>query len=619
MMSSRNIVFRFFGAVWRGLNSLRKILHLVLLLFIFLLFFGVLSGEAPQILPEKAALVIQPTGALVEQLDGDPYDRALAELMGETQPQTLVQDIVDALEHASTDDRIAAVHLELGAITSAGLDKLERVAVAIDAFRETGKPVIASADFYMQQGYYLAAHADEVYLNPNGLIFIQGYGSYRTYYKDAIDLLRADWHIFRVGSHKTAFEPYTRMDMSPEDRESRSRMLEHLWASYQDSVVTARGLPEGAINAYAQDMVAQVESAGGDLAIAARDRGLVDDLLGRNELRETMIGHVGVDSDDETTYASVSMRNYLSQLALRRASKENSQNVAVIVASGSILDGEQPSGAIGGESTAALLKRARTDESVNSVVLRVDSGGGSAFASEVIAEEVRALRDAGKPVVASMSSVAASGGYWISMHADQIFATPTTVTGSIGVLGMFPTFQRTISTVGIAVDGVGTTPWSGQFRPDREMSEDAQQLFQLLINDSYQDFITAVAESRELELEYVDEIAQGQIWMGEEAFENGLVDVLGDVDDAIVAAAELAGMAEGDYGQKLIEKALSPTEQLILDMLSTVRVIGIDPAAIVDKPDPLKVFVNRLQEMLAHVARFNDPKGVYANCFCEID
>ena len=618
-MSSSNIVFRFFGAIWRGLNSLRKILHLFLLLFIFLLFFGVLSGEAPPILPDKAALVIQPNGALVEQLDGDPYDRAIAELMDDAQPQTLVQDVIDALEHASTDDRIAAVHLELSALGSSGLDKLERIAAAIEAFRESGKPVFASADFYMQHGYYLAAHADEVYLNPNGLIFIQGYGSYRTYYKDAIDLVRADWHIFRVGSHKTAFETYTRMDMSPEDRESRSRLLNQLWVSYEEDVVTARGLPEGAIDDYAQDLVAHVESAGGDLAIAARDRGLVDELLGRTELRETMIGHVGPDSDDETTYSSVSMTGYLSQLRLRRASKANSKNVAVIVASGSILDGDQPSGTIGGDSTAALLKRALNDETVKSVVLRVDSGGGSAFASEVIAEEVRALRDAGKPVVASMSSVAASGGYWISMHADQIFATPTTITGSIGVLGMFPTFQRTIAAIGIATDGVGTTPWAGQFRPDREMSDGAKQLFQLLINDSYQDFITAVAESRELDLEFVDEIAQGQIWTGEEAFENGLVDVLGDVDDAIVAAAKLAGMEEGDYGQKLIERTLSPTEQLILDMLSTFRTIGIDPAALVDKPEPLQVFANHLQKMLSHVAQFNDPKGIYANCFCEVE
>jgi protease-4 len=617
-MSKGNFLVRFFSAIWRGANGLRKVLHLLLLLLIFMVFIGVMSGEAPQILPDRAALVIQPAGALVEQLDGDPYDRALAELMDEAQPQTLVQDVLDVLEQATNDDRIAAVHLELSGLSGAGLDKLRRVADAIQAFRESGKPVIASADYYTQVAYYLAAHADEVYLNPNGFVFIQGYGSYRTYYKDAIDLLRIDWNLFRVGTHKTAFEPYERMDMSPEDRESRSRLLNQLWDDYQEAIVTARGLPESAIDDYADNLVAQAESAGGDPAIAARDRGLVDELLGRTELREVMIGHVGPDEDDESTYSSVSMRGYLSQMSLRGGDKANSQNVAVVVAKGTILDGDQPSGSIGGDSTAALLKRALDDESVKAVVLRVDSGGGSAFASDVIADEVLALKEAGKPVVASMSSVAASGGYWISMHADQIFATPTTITGSIGVLGMFPTFQRSLAALGVTTDGVGTTPWSGQLRPDREMNEDAKRLIQMFINDTYNDFVSGVAKGRDLEPDYVDQIGQGQVWSGEEAFANGLVDVLGDLDDAIVAAAELAGMAEGEYGQILVERQMSPTEQLILDLLTSFTMVGIDPAAVARKPEPIEVFVNHLHALLAQVAQFNDPKGIYSHCFCEI-
>ena len=617
-MSKGNFLVRFFSAIWRGADGLRKVLHLLLLLLIFMVFIGVMSGEAPQILPDRAALVIQPAGALVEQLDGDPYDRALAELMGDAQPQTLVQNVLDALEHATNDDRVAAVHLELSGLSGAGLDKLRRVADAIQAFRDSGKPVIASADYYTQNAYYLAAHADEVYLNPNGFVFIQGYGSYRTYYKDAIDLLRIDWNLFRVGTHKTAFEPYERMDMSPEDSESRGRLLNQLWDAYQDAIVTARGLPENAIDDFADNLVAQAESAGGDPAIAARDRRLVDELLDRTELREVMIGHVGPDKDDESTYSSVSMRAYLSQMSLRGGDKANSQNVAVVVAKGAILDGDQPSGTIGGDSTAALLKRALDDESVKAVVLRVDSGGGSAFASDVIADEVLALREAGKPVVASMSSVAASGGYWISMHADQIFATPTTITGSIGVLGMFPTFQRSLAAIGVRTDGVGTTPWSGQLRPDREMSEDARRLIQMFINDTYNDFVNGVAEGRDLEPDYVDQIGQGQVWSGEEAFANGLVDVLGDLDDAIIAAAELAGMAEGEYGQILVERKMSPTEQLILDLLTSFNMVGIDPAAVARKPEPIEVFVNHLQALLAEVAQFNDPKGIYSHCFCDI-
>jgi protease-4 len=615
-MSSRNIVFRFFGAVWRGVNGLRKVLHLVLLLFIFALFFGVVSDEAPPILPHKAALVIQPVGALVEQESGDPYERALASLVGEAPPETLVQDVVDALEAARDDNRIAAVHLELSALVSAGIDKLERIATAIDSFRESGKPVVASADYYSQQAYYIAAHADEVYLNPEGIVYLQGYGTYRTFYKDAIDLLRIDWNVFRVGTHKSYIEPYTRMDMSPEDRESRQRLVDYLWASYQENVVETRGLAADAINDYAQNLVAHAEAAGGDLAIVARDRGLVDQLMGRTELRERMIEHVGRDPDDEANYSGVWLYEYLSQLTLRRATKENSENVAVVVAAGDILDGSQPPGSIGGDSTAALLKQALEDDSVRAVVLRVDSGGGSAFASEVIAEEVRKLQAAGKPVVASMGSVAASGGYWISMDADRIYASPTTITGSIGIIGMFPTFQRTMATVGIGTDGVGTTPWSGQLRPDREMNAETRQLFQIVINDGYRDFITGVAEGRDLDVDYVDTIGQGKVWSGEEALANGLVDELGGLEAAVAGAAELAGLES--YGEKLIEIQMSPTEQMILDLLAVFRGVGIDPQAFSRPPSALEKFANRFQALMAQVSKFNDPKGVYSYCFCDI-
>lgn len=616
-MSSRNILVRFFSAVWGGVNGLRKLLHLLLLLFIFMLFFGLIAGEAPHVLPRNAALVIQPVGALVEQLAGDPYERAIAELTGDAQPQTLVQDIVDALEAARDDSRIAAVHFELSGLYSAGIDKLERVSQAMNYFRESGKPVIASADFFTQQAYYIAAHADEVYLNPEGMVFLPGYGTYRTFYKDAIDLLRIDWNVFRVGSHKSFAEPYSRMDMSPEDRESRERLLEHLWATYQEEVVAARGLDSAAIDDYAQNLVGNAQASGGDLALVARDRGLVDELLSRTDLRELMIDRVGPDDEDDMTYSKVWMYEYLNQLSLRGASKVNEANVAIIVAAGSIIGGDQPPGTIGGDSTAALLKRALDDDSVKAVVLRVDSGGGSAFAAEVIAEEIRGLQAAGKPVVASMGSVAASGGYWISMDADRIYASPTTVTGSIGIIGMFPTFQRSMAAVGVATDGVGTTPLAGQLRPDREMNAESKALFQAVINDGYQDFILGVASGRDLDVNYVDRIGQGQIWSGEEALDNGLVDELGGLDDAIAAAADLAGLDH--YGEKLIEKQISPTEQLILDLLTMFMRVGIDPSTFASKPTLMEKFANGFEALLSDVARFNDPMGRYAYCFCEVD
>lgn len=616
-MSDRNIFVRLMSALWHGVNGLRKVLHLILLLAVFLVFFGAVSGTPP-LLPQQAALVIKPSGSLVDQLAGKPYDRALAELLGDMQTQTLVQDVVDALEYARDDDRIQVVHLELSGLLGGGLTKLQRVAAAIESFRESGKPVVASADYFEQQGYYLAAHADELYMHPEGIVFLQGYGSFRNYFKDAIDLLRIDWNVFRVGTHKSFVEPYTRMDMSPEDRESRTRLIEQFWSMYQEDVVAARGMPGNAIDDYVQNLIQRVAGAEGDIAMAARDNGLIDELLSRAELRAVLKEYAGEDKDDEMMHSSVSMREYLGQMRLLHGPKKQDENVAVVIAVGEILNGTQPPGTIGGDSTGSLLRQALGDDSVKAVVLRVDSPGGSVFASEVIAHEIEALQEAGKPVVASMSSVAASGGYWISVVADQIVANPATVTGSIGIFGMLPTYQRTLAAVGVATDGVAVTPWAGELRPDREMSEHAKQLFQMIIEEGYDDFISGVAERRGMDKQAVDRIGQGQVWTGTDALANGLVDQLGSYDDAVAIAAELASLTEGEYGRKIIQPQLSPTEQMVLDLLSVVKRGGVDLSSFVSAPTPIAVFANQLQKMLSQVTKFNDPKGVYSHCFCEI-
>jgi protease-4 len=616
-VSNRSLVGRLFAAIWSGVDSVRKVLHLILLLFIFLLVFGAMQ-DTPLVLPDRAVLIVEPYGYLVEQIEGHPFDRALAELAGDGRPQTLVQDIVDALEYAKEDDRIEVLHLELSSLLGGGLTKLKLVAEAIEDFKTSGKSVIASADFLSQQGYYLAAHADEVYLHPHGLVLLQGYGRWRTFYKDAIELLRIDWNVFRVGTYKSFVEPYTRMDMSPEDRESSGRLIEQLWDIYQSDVEAARGLDAGTIEAFTDGMLEKVRSQGGDIALAAKEDGLVDDLLNRIELREMLIDYVGADPDYPDTYRAAGMYEYLAQMRVLEGSSVRSENVAVIVAAGEILFGSQPPGVIGGESTARLLREARNDDSVMAVVLRIDSPGGSSFASDIIMHEVMALRAAGKPVVASMGSVAASGGYVIGMQADKIIASPSTVTGSIGIFGMFPTYQRTLDAVGIAVDGIGTTPWSGQLRPDREMSEQAKALFQLVIDDGYQDFITKVAESRELDVEFVDEIGQGQVWIGADALDNGLVDDLGGLDDAIAAAAELAELDEDEYGTKLIEQQLSPGEQMIIDLLGTISTLGFDISGWAGQRTLVDEFADDLADRADRMLRFNDPKGMYSHCFCDI-
>lgn len=617
-MSTKNPLLRLLSWLWTGVDGIRKILHLCVLLFIFLLFFG-LSAEAPSIFPSGSALYIQPYGVLVEQLEGDPYDRAIAELLGDGLPQTRVSDIVDALAYAKDDDRISMVYLDLNSLGGGGLSKLQTVAAAIDDFQSSGKIVVASADYMGQQAYYLASHADEIYLHPNGAIMFRGYGRYRTYYKDAIDLLRVDWNVFRVGTHKSFVEPFTRAGMSEEDKEASERLVGQLWSMYRAGVVAARGLEEGTIDDFTENLIEHVSRTNGDIAIAARDIGLIDELMTRNEMQNYMVGLVGAAKKRAEEFNSVDMQEYLSQMDMLSGSAVGEQNVAIVIASGDIMFGEQSPGSIGADSTASLLRRARVSDSVQAVVLRVDSPGGSAFAAEVIADEVKALRAAGKPVVASMSAVAASGGYSISMHADKIIASPATITGSIGVFGMFPTYQRSLEAVGISTDGVGTTPWSGEFQPDREMSGQTKQLLQLFVEDTYDDFISDVATSRGLEKSSVDQIAQGQVWTGVEALENGLVDELGTLEDAVNTAGRLAGLEEGGYGTFIIETKLTPSEQVIVDFLSTAARSGVDVSRWVRTPEFINHVLRDIDETIGGLLRFDDPKGMYTHCLCDFN
>jgi protease-4 len=615
----RSLFRRIAGALWTGVDTVRKIMHLVLLLLIFAGFVLAMNGSAP-IIPGSAALELRPNGFLVEQYEGDPFEQAKLELFGgEPPPQTVVGDILDALEYARDDRRVKVVHLELSSFAGGGLSKLQRVADALVEFRASGKRVIASGDFLSQAGYFLAAHADEAYMHPEGIVLLQGYGNYRTFYKDAIDKLRIDWNVFRVGTHKTFVEPYTRMDMSDEAREDLMRVTGQLWTMYREDVAAARGLEPGVIQEYSDELLAHIEAAGGDIAQAAVDLGLLDGLRSRREVRQMLIEIVGADADMPDEPATTPMPEYLAQMHLLKGSEVEDVNVAVVVASGEITFGSPAPGLIGSDSTSLLLRKAMNDDSVKAVVLRVDSPGGSTFASDVIGNEVAALQAAGKPVVASMGSTAASGGYWISVGADEIFAAPSTVTGSIGIFGMFQTFQRTIDALGLSVDGVGTTKWTGEFRPDREMSEHARALFQAVVDEGYDDFLTRVAANRDMSKAEVDAIAQGRVWTGTDAVANGLVDELGSLDDAVSAAARLAGLEPGSYGIREIRRELTPTEQLLLDLMSFAHGLGFEPGEFEPEPTRLQLLAERLEDALEPLLRFDDPKGVYSHCFCDFE
>ncbi|MDX1509420.1 MAG: signal peptide peptidase SppA, partial [Woeseiaceae bacterium] len=313
------------------------------------------------------------------------------------------------------------------------------------------------------------------------------------------------------------------------------------------------------------------------------------------------------------------MRSFLAEIRTMNGVDVRSQNIGVIVAAGDITFGSPPPGTIGSESTSLLLRRALHDDSVKAIVLRIDSPGGSAFASDVIANEIDAIKAAGKPVVASMSSVAASGGYWIAAGADRILASPSTITGSIGIFGMLPTYQRTLEALGVNVDGVGTTIWAGELRPDREMGAHAKQLFQTIIEDGYRDFLTRVSVTRGLDIDALDAIAQGRVWTGVDALDRGLVDELGNLNDAVTIAAELSGLAEGSYGTRFIEEGLSPTEQLIVELLESLQQLGMDPRSFSRRPSQLEKVAGKLEQMLTPMLNFNDPRGVYAHCLCSFE
>ncbi|MED5534094.1 MAG: signal peptide peptidase SppA, partial [Pseudomonadota bacterium] len=414
------LVKSLFAGVWRVLNGVRKGLHLGFLLLLFIIFLASIVPDQPQI-PRDAALIISPRGSLVDQLSGDPLERAFAEVRGTPLNETLLRDLVDALRAAKNDERIETVVLQLDGLTGSGLSKLQELSGEILRFKESGKSIIAVGDTFDRNQYYIAAHADEIFMSPMGNIPIDGYSRYQPYYRSAIDNLYIDFHVWTVGEYKSFVEPITRDDMSPEDREASEVFLGALWDAYQADVTAARGLPSDALQSYADNAIELLTEAGGDTAQMALDYGLVDELLTRDQIRGRVRRLVNGEEDDDEKedYARIGYEDYLRAVqAGERGSSSEGNRIAVIVASGTILDGSQPPGSVGGDSTSAMIRSVSEDEDVKALVLRVDSPGGSAFASDVILRELEAFQDSGRPLVVSMSSVAASGGYWISMGAD---------------------------------------------------------------------------------------------------------------------------------------------------------------------------------------------------------
>jgi protease-4 len=610
----RSIVY----GLWRGLDVLRRFLHLVVLLVVFGFVVGALRGSVPTV-PLKAALLVAPEGDIVEQSSGDALERAVQEARGQGHAETLLWDLTDSIRAAAKDKRIQVVAIDLEKFDGAGQPTLEELAKALHEFRATGKKVIAYGNEMTQERYYLAAQSDEIYVDPMGFVLIDGYARYRMFYKEALDKLGVDINVFRVGAYKSAVEEYTRTDMSPEDKQESSAYLNALWTSYQEAITRARKLPADALSKYVNTLAKTVPAAGGNAAQVALEAGLVTGIKSRLDVEKRLIDLVGED-DTTGSFKSVSTADYARVAhADMKIHADGKPRVGVVVASGEILDGDQPPGTVGGDSTARLIRQARLDKNIKAVVLRVNSPGGSVMASEEIYRELLALRAAGKPVIVSMSTLAASGGYYISAPADEIWASPATLTGSIGIFAIIPTIDRTLGKVGVTVDGVGTTPLAGQLRIDRPMSDDSRALLQSQIGRGYEEFLSRVSTGRKKTREEIDAIAQGRVWAGTDAKRLGLVDELGSFDDAVKSAARRAKLT--DYQLEFVEPELTWAQQLVLQFKSkavkTVLSAVVDEktatlARVAQKFDPLTREIERL-------SRFTERNKVYAYCFCGVE
>ncbi len=623
--------------VWGFIKGFGKLLIGLLLLLqgiiglvVMLLFVGVLvsisngvAGSNDKVslsIPKDAALLLNPNGVLVEQAEEvDPFELLIEEAYGVEGPSQIeVHDVVRTIRAAAEDKRIKALVLDLGALQapSSAASKIHYIANEVEKFKESGKRVIAVGDFYSQDQYLIAAHADEIYMNDYGNVIIYGYGRYGAFVKSLLEKLKITSHVFRVGTFKSAVEPFIRDDMSEEAKEANLGYLSVLWREYMRELEQARDLQPGAIDRYANEFDDILRESNGDFAQAAVDFGLVDELKSRSDQIDYLVEQFGKGEDDKS-FKNVSYRRYLA--SLDDDDDGSAPNVAVVTASGVIVDGEAPAGqAAGGDSIAELLKKAREDDDVKAVVLRVDSPGGSAFASDIIRDEILAIKEAGKPVVASMGSLAASGGYWISAPADEIWASPTTITGSIGIFGYFQTFENTAAEVGVFVDGVGTTELSPLLATGLgPLPEVAGDIIQQSIEHGYDKFLTIVGEGRNLDKEYVDSVGQGRVWIGERAKDLKLVDNLGGLDEAVASAAKLANL--DDYDVVEMRERRTPFEMLFgVNSETIAKLFGADRWAMKNRTSPLGRMIAEAEKQAEFFADFNDPNAAYARCLaCE--
>jgi len=620
MKEKKSTIARITLGLFSLLNTSRKIIiNLVFFTLLLIVIIAITRDEKNITVQSGSALILNIRGDIVEEKhEIDPMDAFINEALEQPNIATevLLTDILSVIKQAATDNRISMMVLDLENMQGSGITKLSDIAKALTEFKAQGKKIIAIGEQYSQNQYYLASYADDIWLNPKGWMLLDGYGRYQLYFKSALEKLSISQHIFRVGTYKSAVEPYIRDSMSAAAKEANQLWLTDLWQQYKIDVAQQRNFAVSNFDENIDVLVTKLKAANGNIAEYALANNWVDALKTREQMKQDLINVVG--SNGDKGYKNIAFDDYLTLINSNTLMENTSSNkVAVIVAKGTILTGNQKPGTIGGTSTAALLRQARDNENVKAVVLRVDSPGGSAYASEIIRQEVELLKAAGKPVVASMGTYAASGGYWISAPADKIYASPTTITGSIGIFGFFMTFENTLSKLGIYTDGVGTTDIAG-FGITRELTPGMANIIQLNIERGYRDFVELVANNRNMTTAQVDAIAQGRVWSGSKALELGLVDALGDLENAIEAAAQLANLE--DYDRLLIEKEKSPRTLFLQSLLGQASMFFGQPTDSHYSENTLTSLISTLSLELKQLAQLNDPQGIYSFCLaCNVE
>ncbi|EAA6341413.1 signal peptide peptidase SppA [Salmonella enterica subsp. enterica] len=601
----------FFKWTWRVLNFVREMV--LNLFFIFLVLVGVgiwmqIGNGSNSEQTARGALLLDISGVIVDKPSTNHRLGALGrQLFGASSDrlqENSLFDIVNSIRQAKDDRNITGIVLDLKNFTGADQPSMRYIGKALREFRDSGKPVFAVGENYSQGQYYLASFANKIWLSPQGQVDLHGFATNGLYYKTLLDKLKVSTHVFRVGTYKSAVEPFIRDDMSPAAREADSRWIGELWQNYLHTVSANRQISPQQLFPGAQAIIDGLTSVGGDTAKYALDHKLVDALASSADVEKALTKQFGW-SKTENNYRAISYYDYSL-----KTPADTGGTIAVIFANGAIMDGEETPGNVGGDTTASQIRDARLDPKVKAIVLRVNSPGGSVNASEVIRAELAAARAAGKPVVVSMGGMAASGGYWISTPANYIVASPSTLTGSIGIFGVINTVENSLSSIGVHSDGVSTSPLA-DISMTKALSPEVQQMMQLSIEYGYKRFITLVADARKRTPEQIDKIAQGHVWTGEDAKANGLVDSLGDFDDAVAKAAELAKLKQWhlDYYQD---------EPTVLDMVMdsmTGSVRAMLPEAIQAMlPAPLVSAANTVKAEGDKLAAFNDPQNRYAFC-----